>query len=200
MIMPVAERSSARERQARRSALRSPRAPLDDALGLLPPQPFHAEELAEEPVEAIDGHGQAAMTNLTEPQPAGHRGNDLPKAPGVPMQSIEHLVKLFRLLADDTRLRILFFLAHNRELHVRALCDLLHQSQPAVSHHLALMREADLIRVRRQGKHNFYRMTPGKGRQMLTTFFTAVPPGDVELDLNGLVLRYPRGEELASRT
>jgi ArsR family transcriptional regulator len=69
-------------------------------------------------------------------------------------------VRLFKLLADATRLRILHFLVQQDELHVRALCDLLGQSQPAVSHHLSLLRAAGLIESRRQGKHNFYRLAP----------------------------------------
>jgi ArsR family transcriptional regulator len=118
-------------------------------------------------------------------------------AAAMPHESVEHLVRLFRLLSDETRLRILFYLSQRRELHVRALCDLLGQSQPAVSHHLALLRDADIIRPRRQGKHNFYRLSPGKARQMLTTFFTAVHEGEREIDLQGLELRYLPGEQAA---
>ncbi|MBM82453.1 MAG: hypothetical protein CMJ78_17960, partial [Planctomycetaceae bacterium] len=46
--------------------------------------------------------------------------------------------------------------SQNKELHVTALCDLLNQSQPAGSHHLALLRSSNLIAPRRDGKHNFY--------------------------------------------
>ena len=66
------------------------------------------------------------------------------------------LVQVFKLLSDETRLRILMFLAREDELHVTALCERLEQSQPAVSHHLALLRVSGLISSRRAGKHNFY--------------------------------------------
>ncbi|MFC1758444.1 ArsR/SmtB family transcription factor [Planctomycetota bacterium] len=66
----------------------------------------------------------------------------------------------FKLLADETRLKILCFLVEENELNVRSLCERLAQSQPAVSHHLALMRHAGLIASRRQGKNNFYRLLP----------------------------------------
>lgn len=66
------------------------------------------------------------------------------------------LVQLFKLLSDETRLRVLMYLYRENELHVSALCERLQQSQPAVSHHLALLREAGLIGCRRDGKHNFY--------------------------------------------
>ena len=66
------------------------------------------------------------------------------------------LVQVFKLLSDETRLRILLYLVRETELHVTALCKKLGQSQPAVSHHLALLRVAGLIEARRDGKHNFY--------------------------------------------
>lgn len=72
----------------------------------------------------------------------------------------QDLVRLFKLLSDETRLRILSALSRKRELHVRALCELLDQSQPAVSHHLGLLRGAGLIERRREGKHNFYHLVP----------------------------------------
>jgi ArsR family transcriptional regulator len=74
-------------------------------------------------------------------------------------RSLDRLTQLFRILAEPTRLRILYLLLEAHECHVRALCDSLGQSQPAVSHHLAQLRLAGLIECRRQGKHNFYRLT-----------------------------------------
>lgn len=66
------------------------------------------------------------------------------------------MLKLCQLLSDGTRLKILLLLAREPELHVKALCQRLLQSQPAVSHHLALLKEAGVIEMRREGKHNFY--------------------------------------------
>lgn len=54
------------------------------------------------------------------------------------------LRQIFKLLSDEHRLRILLYLARERELSVKALCDKLGLSQPAVSHHLALLRLAGL--------------------------------------------------------
>jgi ArsR family transcriptional regulator len=81
------------------------------------------------------------------------------------------LVQLFKLLADETRLRILYFLIQQDELNVRTLCKLLRQSQPAVSHHLALLRVAGLIECRRDGKHNFYHLVPKRCQAYLDTIF-----------------------------
>jgi DNA-binding transcriptional ArsR family regulator len=45
------------------------------------------------------------------------------------------------------------------ERHVGGLCGELSQSQPAVSHHLALLRHGGIIAPRRRGKNNFYSLT-----------------------------------------
>src|SRR5947208_1422505 len=75
-------------------------------------------------------------------------------------QTLGDLVQLFKLVADETRLRILYYLIQTDELNVRTFCRLLQQSQPAVSHHLALLRIAGIIECRRDGKHNFYHLVP----------------------------------------
>ncbi|MFO1020752.1 MAG: metalloregulator ArsR/SmtB family transcription factor [Planctomycetales bacterium] len=81
------------------------------------------------------------------------------------------LVQVFKLLSDETRLRILMYLIHEGELHVTALCEKLSQSQPAVSHHLALLRVAGLIEARRDGKHNFYSVRSNHFRRLMTQLF-----------------------------
>jgi ArsR family transcriptional regulator len=98
--------------------------------------------------------------------------------PSVPGPVMKDLVKIFKLLSDETRLRILFDLSRCEELHVRALCELLAQSQPAVSHHLALLRMAGLIECRREGKHNFYRVLPERVQSILESVFAGVPEAD----------------------
>jgi DNA-binding transcriptional ArsR family regulator len=65
---------------------------------------------------------------------------------------------LLKQVSDATRLQVIMALAEG-ERHVGALCDLLGQSQPAVSHHLALLRHGGIIAPRRQGKNNFYSLT-----------------------------------------
>ncbi len=62
---------------------------------------------------------------------------------------------LFGAFADETRLRILNLLCV-RELCVCDLCEVLDEIQPKVSRHLAILRAAGLVRVRREGKWKFY--------------------------------------------
>ena len=89
--------------------------------------------------------------------------------------SLKDLVQLFKLLADETRLKILHFLHQTDELNVLELCQRLEQRQPSVSHHLALLREAGLIEMRREGKHNYYSLQPKQFNKLsdpLTAFTT----------------------------
>jgi len=84
------------------------------------------------------------------------------------------LVQVFKLLSDETRLRILLYLVRKGEMHVTALCDKLGQSQPAVSHHLALLRVAGLIEARRDGKHNFYHVRAQRFHRLMSDAFAGL--------------------------
>ena len=65
---------------------------------------------------------------------------------------------MLKHVSDPTRLQVILILAEG-EQHVGALCDQLAQSQPAVSHHLALLRHGGIIAPRRAGKNNVYSLT-----------------------------------------
>src|SRR4051794_37310764 len=65
---------------------------------------------------------------------------------------------LLKQVSDPTRLQVILMLAEG-EKHVGAVCEQLNMSQPAVSHHLALLRHGSIIAPRRQGKNNFYGLT-----------------------------------------
>jgi ArsR family transcriptional regulator len=114
------------------------------------PQASLPETTADQPFSCIEDE----MLELAEP-PA-RRKKPIDQSNQLPDQLQQDLVQLFKLLSDETRLRVLMYLYREGELHVSGLCERLQQSQPAVSHHLALMREAELIGCRREGKHNFY--------------------------------------------
>jgi ArsR family transcriptional regulator len=103
---------------------------------------------------------------------------------------VDNLVKLFKLLSDETRLRILYFLTQRDELHVRALCELLGESQPAVSHHLALLRVAGLIERRREGKHNYYGLKTRQFSTLLDMLFEAMPEGSRRIRFEDYMLSH----------
>ena len=78
---------------------------------------------------------------------------------------IRRVAELLKQVSDPTRLQVLMLLSE-KERNVTELCaDLGTGSQPAVSHHLALLRHGRLIEPRRAGKHNFYALTEA-GRKL----------------------------------
>lgn len=71
------------------------------------------------------------------------------------------LKQLFGLLNDATRLRIIGVVRARGEVHVTDLARELGMVQPAVSHHLALLRVSGLLESRREHKWNYYSLAPG---------------------------------------
>ena len=67
--------------------------------------------------------------------------------------------QVFRALADPTR-RAIFESLSRRESPVGELTSALHVSQPAVSQHLAVLREAGLVALRQDGRQRFYSAEP----------------------------------------
>jgi len=68
--------------------------------------------------------------------------------------------QFFQTLSDATRLRSLLLLAREDELCVCELTHALDIIQPKVSRHLALLRDAGMVRDRRQGQWIYYRLNP----------------------------------------
>jgi ArsR family transcriptional regulator len=67
------------------------------------------------------------------------------------------LARLFTALSDPTRLRLLN-LMEGREVCVCYFVEILGQSQPKISRHLAYLRKAGVVSARREGKWMHYRM------------------------------------------
>ena len=68
---------------------------------------------------------------------------------------------LFKTLADPTRRAIFERLCHDGEQTVGALTARAKVSQPAVSKHLAVLKQAKLVRDRHEGRQTHYSAQPG---------------------------------------
>lgn len=73
---------------------------------------------------------------------------------------MQHPVQLFKLLADETRSTIVMLLRESGEMCICDLCAVTKESQPKISRHMALLREAELVIDRREGKWVYYRLSP----------------------------------------
>ncbi len=137
-------------------------------------------------------------TSITAVPAAASARNLLPNLATLGENTARDLVQLFKLLADETRLRIMYFLMQKDELNVRTLCRMLRQSQPAVSHHLALLRAAGIIECRRDGKHNFYHLVPKRCQEYLNVVFGVSGDQTRRVRVEDAVLTYGRDGQLAS--
>jgi len=90
-------------------------------------------------------------------------------------RTVESLARVFRLLADGSRLKIVLALARSDELPVKALCALVDQTQPSVSHHLMVLRTGGLVGYRRDG-HCVYYWIESEFVAQLVQRFVVDPP------------------------
>ncbi|WP_406694905.1 ArsR/SmtB family transcription factor [Singulisphaera sp. Ch08] len=95
----------------------------------------------------------SAAAKATAPKPTKAQ-----KEAALRLKQAQRAANLLKQVSDPTRLQIILMLSEG-EKHVGALGEHLNQSQPAVSHHLALLRHGGIIAPRRQGKNNFYALT-----------------------------------------
>lgn len=74
-------------------------------------------------------------------------------------KQMEKVVKMFSALSDMTRLRI-YLLLLEEEHCVYELGNILNMEQSRISHSLKILKEANLIRSKREGKWIFYSVDP----------------------------------------
>jgi ArsR family transcriptional regulator, zinc-responsive transcriptional repressor len=82
-------------------------------------------------------------------------------------EKVDLAVEVLRMLADATRLRLLWALL-DAELPVNELATAVGKPAAGVSQHLAKLRMARLVRTRRQGNQVFYRIENDHVRQLVT--------------------------------
>ena len=76
-------------------------------------------------------------------------------------QPVTSTDSMFRAFSDRTRLRILHVL-QGGELCVGDIVEILQAPQPRISRHLAYLRKAKLVTVRKSGLWSHYRLAPAK--------------------------------------
>ena len=100
------------------------------------------------------------MTRLDKP--AGEAS--CPPKPGLEERSLlaareaTELAELFKVLGNDTRLKMLFVLTKAQELGVTELAILMGMKPQAVSNQLQMLRHRGILGCRREGVHIIYRI------------------------------------------
>jgi|SRR5581483_1115923 len=83
-----------------------------------------------------------------------------PDTPPIARADAEALADRFKALADPTRVGIVNRLAGTGEVCVCDLTAAFDLSQPTISHHLRVLREAGLVEVTKRGTWSYYRLVP----------------------------------------
>ncbi len=76
--------------------------------------------------------------------------SDMPDA-----DTLFELADFFKVFGDSTRIRIMCAL-FERELNVCCIADIVGMEQSTVSHQLRVLRQENLVKVRRDGKQSYY--------------------------------------------
>lgn len=69
------------------------------------------------------------------------------------------LSECFSALADSYRQDILILLTDNSEMNVNQIASRIDLSRPAISHHLKILRQANLVDSEKRGTENYYYLT-----------------------------------------
>lgn len=77
------------------------------------------------------------------------------KASMPPTDTLFELADFFKVFGDSTRIRIMCALFES-ELNVCCIADIVGMEQSTVSHQLRVLRQENLVKVRRDGKQSFY--------------------------------------------
>jgi DNA-binding transcriptional ArsR family regulator len=90
--------------------------------------------------------------------------------------SAASIAEIFKALSDTTRLRIIVAILE-KERCVHDLCKELDLEQSAVSHQLRVLRNKQLVRHRKEGRHVYYGLDDGHVRDLLETALEHVSHG-----------------------
>ncbi|WAZ26467.1 metalloregulator ArsR/SmtB family transcription factor [Streptomyces cinnabarinus] len=113
-------------------------------------------------------------------------GQDAACCPGLSAAPLDEnqaadLAKVFKALGDPVRLRLMSMIASRGQGGEVCVCELtpaFDLSQPTISHHLKLLRQAGLIDCERRGTWVYYWALPGV-LDNLAAFLTATRPAGV---------------------
>ena len=93
---------------------------------------------------------ERCLEQHVHPELLAHVKLDMPD-----VEDLYDLAELFKVFGDSTRIRILYVLFES-EMCVCDIAEILNMTQSAISHQLRVLKQARLVRNRREGKQIYY--------------------------------------------
>jgi ArsR family transcriptional regulator len=97
---------------------------------------------------------------------------------------MKEAARFFKVLADESRLKMLWLLFNRRELCVCDIMAVLEITQSKASRHLATMRNLGIVTDRREGQWSYYSLCPVEDKlakdhlKLLKTTLSRIPEAD----------------------
>lgn len=83
-------------------------------------------------------------------------------------EAVIDLADFFKVFADATRLKILFYLVAKKEASVSSIAEYLQMTQSAISQQLKVLRQNRLVKFKKEGKSVLYRLCDEHINKILT--------------------------------
>ena len=94
------------------------------------------------------------------------------------LQQFKNCIPLLEVLTDENRQAIIMLLAQNKSgLNVNAISGHMDLSRPAVSHHLKILKQAELVRPNKNGKEIYYSLTTSNFLEYMKGLVSAIEAG-----------------------
>lgn len=94
-----------------------------------------------------------------------------------PEETLNRLAELFKIFGDSTRVKILYSLFES-ELCVCAIAELLGMTQSAISHQLKVLKDANLVTFRREGKTIYYSLADDHVNLIIAQGYNHITEGE----------------------
>ena len=111
--------------------------------------------------QPLFGEGNATMEEKQHSDLISSVNADMPQE-----EMLYDLAELFRIFADSTRIKILYVL-FEAEMCVSDIGEVLGMTQSAISHQLRVLKQAKLVRFRRDGKTIYYSLADDHVRTII---------------------------------
>ncbi len=93
------------------------------------------------------------------------------------LENVDKLAYTLSLLGDSSRLSIIIYLM-NKKANVSEITNYMKISQPAISHHLRVLKDAKIVKSEKKGKEVFYILNSSFVSKIIESGLVELPKGD----------------------